>query len=120
LSIYLLSINSSEKDNRGPENHEGRVLKTTRRLIRLVADRRARPVKRTKRLAGDADRALLDLLLAAARLDDSDGSVGVIFACQILDALGLLGQDASGSWIPTPLLAQLVVEASEMENCDRP
>jgi hypothetical protein len=90
--------------------------KATRRLIGLIADRGARPLKGTKTRASYTDLALLGLLLVAANMDDWGGFSGSVFAYQVLEASGLLRRGGSDDWRPTPLLAQLFVEADELES----
>jgi hypothetical protein len=89
--------------------------KATRRLISLIADRGVRPLKGTKNRASYTDRALLDLLVVAAEMD-GDGYGGGFFAVEVLEALGLLRRDGFEGWEPMPLLAQLLVEASELKS----
>jgi hypothetical protein len=87
--------------------------KATRRLIRLIVERGARPLKSSTKIEGTfAGQALVDLLLEAANIHGVDVED---FACQLLEALGLLRLDGDDELRPMPLLAQYIVDAGDFD-----
>jgi hypothetical protein len=104
---------------------QGRIIgwMPTKRLLSLVVEPSARPLKRaTKRWAGYSDIAILELLLVAADASVYDRKSEAEFACNVLEQLGLLRKDNSDDWITTNRLAELVVEVRDaklLTHCDQ-
>ena len=97
------------------ESIESRVIgwKPTPRLISLLAEPGARPLKATREWATYTHHALVELLLEAADVDYYDRSSGSDLACGVLEQLGLLRKDDRGDWRPTRRLVELVNEVRQ-------